>query len=143
MGRKGVSISDPVSDLFTRIRNGQMARRASIGLPYSRFALAILSVLVREGYLVGVRKVPPSSPRAPQFDTLQAFLKYDAAGTPAIKTIERVSVPSRRVASSVRRIPVRNGGLATLLLTTPKGVLTCAEARAKNVGGEILGMVCS
>lgn len=143
MGRKGVSVSDPVSDLFTRIRNGQMARRASIGLPYSRFALAILTVLVREGYMVGVRTVPPPSPRAPQFNTLQAFLKYDATGTPAIKTITRMSVPSRRVSSSVRKIPLINGGLATLLLTTPKGVLTCAEARSQNVGGEILGMVSS
>jgi small subunit ribosomal protein S8 len=143
MGRKGVSVSDPVSDLFTRIRNGQLARRASIGLPYSRFGLAILEVLVREGYLIGVRTVPPPSPRAPQYNTLQAFLKYDAAGQPAIKTIARTSTPSRRVSSAIQRLPLANGGLATWILTTPKGVLTCAQARAQNVGGEVLGMVSS
>jgi small subunit ribosomal protein S8 len=143
MGRKGVSISDPVSDLFARIRNGQLARRSSIGLPYSRFGLAILEVMVREGYILGVRTVPPPSPRAPQYNTLQAFLKYNAAGEPAIRTISRTSIPSRRVTSSVRKLPLVNGGLATLILTTPKGVLTCAEARAENVGGEIIGMVSS
>lgn len=141
MGRKGVSVSDPVSDLFTRIRNGQLAKRASIGLPYSRFALAILGVLVREGYLIGVRTVPPASPRAPQFNTLQAFLKYDSSGTPAIQSLTRTSTPSRRITSSVRRLPVHKGGLGTLLLTTPKGVITCREAREHNVGGEVLGSV--
>lgn len=141
MGRKGVSISDPVSDLFTRIRNGQMARRASIGLPYSKFAIAILGVLVREGYLIGARTVPPASPRAPQYNTLEAFLKYDAAGEPAIRSITRTSIPSRKITSSVRRLPVAKGGLGTLLLTTPKGVITCREAREFNVGGEILGEV--
>lgn len=141
MGRKGVSISDPVSDMFTRIRNGQMARRASIGVPFSRFRLAILALLVREGYLLGVRTVPPASPRDPQFNTLEVYLKYDSAGHPAIKSITRASTPSKPYFSSIRRLPLANDGLGTWILTTPKGVLTCAEARSQNVGGEVLGMV--
>lgn len=141
MGRKGVSISDPVSDLFTRLRNGQLAKRASVGLPYSKFGLAILAVLVREGYLIGARTIPPASPRAPQYNTVEAFLKYDASGEPAIRSISRVSIPSKTVFSSVRKLPASKGGLGTLLLTTPKGVITCREARELNVGGEVLGEV--
>lgn len=141
MGRKGVWILDPVSDLFTRIRNGQLARRASIGSQYSRFGLAILDLLVREGYIVGVRIVPPAGPRAPQYNTLEILLKYDSTGSPAIKSIQRVSLPSRRIYSPVQKLPTPKGGLATLILSTPKGVLTGIEARAHRVGGEILGVV--
>jgi small subunit ribosomal protein S8 len=140
MGRKGVSLADPLSDLFTRLRNGQLARRASVSLPYSRFGLSVLELLVREGYLIGVRTVPPLSPRAPQYNTVQAFLKYDSVGTPAIQSISRVSTPSRRVTTSISRLPAANGGLATWILTTPKGVLTCAQARAAGVGGEVIGV---
>lgn len=118
-----------------------MARKAAISVPFSRFRLAILGVLVREGYLLGVRTDPPASPRDPQFNSLQVFLKYDAAGIPAIKTIKRASTPSKPYFSSIGRLPPANGGLGTWILTTPKGVLTCAEARAHNVGGEVIGVV--
>jgi small subunit ribosomal protein S8 len=141
MGRKGVAVSDPLSDLFTRLRNGQRARLASVSLRYSRFAISILDLLVREGYLLGVRVIPPASPRAPQYNTLEAFLKYDPQGRPSIKSINRVSIPSRKVVTSIAKLPVPKGGLASWILTTPKGVMTCAQARANRVGGEIIGIV--
>jgi small subunit ribosomal protein S8 len=141
MGRKGVYVADPLSDLFTRLRNGQRARRASVSLRYSRFAISILDLLVREGYLLGVRVVTPVSPRAPQYNTLEAFLKYDSQGRPCIKSIDRVSTPSRRFTTPIGKLPVAKGGLASWILTTPKGVMTCAQARADRVGGEIIGIV--
>lgn len=141
MARRGVSLADPVSDLFTRIRNGQMARRVSISAPYFRFGMAIIELLARQGYVLGARIVPPASPRAPQFDTMEVFLKYDVAGSPAIKSIKRWSKPSRRFYTTVRNMPGRKSGLATVILTTPKGVLTCFEAKAQRVGGELLGIV--
>jgi small subunit ribosomal protein S8 len=134
-------VSDPLSDLFTRLRNGQRARRASVSLRYSNFAISILDLLVREGYLLGVRVVTPVSPRAPRYNTLEAFLKYDSRGQPCIKSIDRVSTPSQRFTTPIAKLPVAKGGLASWILTTPKGVMTCAQARADRVGGEIIGIV--
>lgn len=141
MGRKGVVLADPISDLFTRIRNGQMARRAAILHPYSRFAAAVVQVLVSQGYLSGMRVVPPASPRAPQYNKIEIALKYDSEGNGAIKRIRRVSKPSNRIYRSVHELPLASGGLGSWILSTPKGVIHCAEAREKTVGGEVLGEV--
>lgn len=139
MGRKGVVLADPISDLFTRIRNGQLARRASILHPYSRFSAAVVQVLVAQGYLSGMSVIPPASPRAPQYDKIQIDLKYDSHGNGAIKKIRRVSKPSRRIYRGFQELPLASGGLGSWILSTPEGVVHCAEAREKRVGGEILG----
>lgn len=139
MGRKGVSVSDPISDLFTRLRNGQMARRVTVRAPYSRFAIAVLDVLVSRGYLHNFRVVPPASPIAPQYNQLEIALKYSADGTGAIRMIRRVSKPSRRVYKSIHQLPKASAGLGEWILSTPAGVMHCAEAREKMLGGEVLG----
>ena len=141
MGRKGVCVSDPLSDMFTRIRNGQMARRLSIRSPYSRLALSVLDVLVRQGYLRGVQVLYPESPKAPQYNQLEIFLKYDSQGNGAIRSIKRVSKPSRRVYRAINDLPKASGGLGCFLLSTNQGIMHCAEARCRRVGGEVLGEV--
>lgn len=141
MRGKGVLLRDPVSDLFTRIRNGQNARRATILHPYSRFVSDIVDVLIKQGYVKSMRIIPPESPRAPQFNHLEISLRYDEHGEPAIKRLRRVSKPSRRVYRSIAQLPLASNGLGSWILTTPKGVIHCAEARKLNVGGEVLGEV--
>lgn len=141
MGKKGVCLADPLSDLFTRLRNGQNARRVSIRTPYSRLLLSVLTVLLERGYLRGVRVIPPESPKAPQYNTMEVFLKYDPLGKGAIKSIARVSKPSRRVYTPIDKLPRASSGLGCFILSTPKGVLHCAEARRLRVGGELLGEV--
>lgn len=141
MRGKGVLLRDPISDLFTRIRNGQAAKKATILHPYSRFASDIIKVFVRQGYLQSMKIVPPDGPRAPQFNHIEITLKYDVDGQPAIQRLRRVSKPSRKVFRSISKLPVASNGLGSWILTTPMGVLHCAEAREKNVGGEILGEI--
>lgn len=141
MGRKGVLLCDPISDLFTRLRNGQAARRATILHPYSRFTAAVLASLHRHGYIAAFEVIPPASPRAPQYSTLQISLKYNLHGLPAIRRIRRVSKPSRRVYRGIHELPLASGGLGSWILSTPAGVLHCAEAREKRVGGEVLGEI--
>lgn len=141
MGRKGVLLADPVSDLFTRIRNGQAAKRMSIRHPYSRFALSIVDALVRHSYVESVKIIPPASPKAPQFDHLEISLKYDNTGNGVIRKIKRISKPSRRIYRAIDELPLASGGLGAWILSTPKGVLHCAEARERRVGGEVLGEV--
>lgn len=118
-----------------------MARRASIRAPYSRLALSVLSVLVERGYVRGVRVVGPESVRAPQYDMLEIFLKYNAQGRGAISSIKRVSLPSRRVYKSIAELPLPAAGLGCFILSTHKGVIHCADARRLRVGGEVLGEI--
>ena len=134
-------LRDPVSDLFTRIRNGQRAKLARIRHPYSRFTAAIIDAMIRQGYILGKRIIPPESPRHAQFDHIEIDLKYDSEGNGAIRKIRRVSKPSRRIHRSIEELPLASAGLGTWILTTPKGVLHCAEAREFNVGGEVLGEI--
>ncbi len=141
MGKKGVLVRDGLSDLFTRLRNGQMARRASIRAPYSRLSLSVLSVMTERGYLRGVRVVGPECVRAAQHDQLEIFLKYDPHGKGAINEIRRVSKPSRRIYKRIEKLPVSNAGLGTYLLSTSRGVMHCADARRYRVGGEVLGEI--
>jgi len=128
-----MAMSDPLGDLLTRIRNGQQANKKSIQAPSSRLHRNVLAVLEREGYIrgytdrelrKGVREV-------------EIELKY-ADGTPVIQEIARVSTPGRRVYSKIRELPRVYNGLGITILSTPQGVLSDAEARAANVGGEVL-----
>lgn len=141
MGKKGVCIRDGLSDLFTRLRNGQMAKRACIKAPYSRLALGVLSVLVERGYIRGVKKIEPESVKAPQYDMLEIYLKYDPYGIGAINSIKRISKPSRRIYMRIDQLPNSKAGLGTFLLSTSKGVVHCTDARRMRVGGEVLGEI--
>ena len=128
-----MSMTDPVGDLLTRIRNGQSARLDSVTVPASRLRSNVLDVLQREGYIRGWFE----EELRPGVKELRVELKYDN-GRPVIKEIKRVSTPGRRVYSKIRELPRQFNGLGISILSTPRGIMSDAEARAANVGGEVL-----
>ncbi len=128
-----MTMTDPIGDMLTRIRNGQRARKGAISSPASKFRERVLDVLEREGYIRGYQRQEQDKGKA----ELQIELKY-YEGEPVIQTIQRVSKPGRRVYSSIRELSPFSNGLGIQILSTPKGVLSDSEARQQNVGGEIL-----
>ncbi|NIZ03172.1 30S ribosomal protein S8 [Thalassospira lucentensis] len=128
-----MSMTDPVSDMLTRIRNGQRVGKSSVVSPASKLRTSVLDVLQREGYIRGysvseVRK---------GISEISIELKY-FEGEGVIKQIDRVSTPGRRVYSKIKDLPKVYNGLGIAVLSTPRGVLSDQEAREQNVGGEIL-----
>ena len=130
-----MALTDPLGDLLTRIRNGQRAKKDSVLTPASKLRARVLEVLLREGYIRGFAE--DATGAHPQ---LRIELKY-FEGEPAIKHVARVSKPGRRVYSGSKELPVIRNGLGITIVSTPKGVLSDAEARAQNVGGEVLAEV--
>ncbi len=128
-----MSMSDPIADMLTRIRNAQLRRRPKVVTPASNMRARVLDVLVEEGYIRGYTRVEQKG-NQPVFEI---ELKY-FNGQPAIKEISRVSTPGRRVYSPVRDLKSGANGLGVSILSTPKGVMSDAKARAANVGGEVL-----
>lgn len=127
------NVTDPIADLLTRIRNGQLARHAQVVLPGSKMKLAIARILSELGYVGEVRWVE----EGPQ-GRIEIGLKYDREDAPMIRNLKRVSKPSRRVYVGAQEIePVLNG-LGVAILSTSKGVISDRDARAANVGGEVL-----
>ncbi len=126
-------MTDPLGDLLTRIRNAQGSRHASCVSPASKLRANVLEVLKREGYIRGFS----AEELRPGVAQLRIELKY-AEGEPVIKEIHRVSKPGRRVYSKIQELPRVYAGLGVSILSTPRGVLSDAEARAANVGGEVL-----
>ena len=127
-----MSMSDPIADLLTRIRNAQMVAKPSVLLPSSKIKIAILKVLQDEGYINGFR-VHEDNGRF----VLEISLKYHA-GRPVIERIERVSRPGLRVYRGSQAIAQVQNGLGVAIVTTPRGVMTDRKARATGVGGEVL-----
>ncbi|KKW67702.1 30S ribosomal protein S8 [Lampropedia cohaerens] len=130
-----MSMSDPIADLLTRIRNAQMVNKTSVSVPSSKLKLAILQVLKDEGYIEGF-EVQRDGNKA----DIRVDLKY-YAGRPVIERIERVSKPGLRVYKPSKAIPQVMNGLGVAIVTTPKGVMTDRKARAAGVGGEVLCFV--
>ena len=128
-----MSMSDPLGDMLTRIRNAQRSRHSTCVAPASKLRANVLEALKREGYIRGYA----AEELRPGVAQLRIELKY-AEGQPVIKEITRVSKPGRRVYSGIRELPRVYAGLGTSILSTPRGVLSDAEARAANVGGEVL-----
>lgn len=128
-----MSMTDPLGDLLTRIRNGQQARKSSVVAPASKLRANLLEVLVREGYIRGWERY---NLRA-GVDEIRVDLKY-LDGQPVIKEIARVSKPGRRVYSKIKDLPKVYNGLGISILSTPRGVMSDHEARQANVGGEVL-----
>lgn len=126
-------VSDTLGDMLTRIRNGQMAHMAVVSCPSSKHRKAVLDTLTREGYIRGYSETQQGTAQA----NLEIELKYHE-GTPAIKKIDRVSKPGRRVYSGIADLGRVFNGLGISILSTPRGVLSDNEARAQNVGGEVL-----
>lgn len=128
-----MTMSDPIGDLLTRIRNGQRARFSKVRAPASKLRSNVLDVLKREGYIRDFR----SFEIRPGLNEIEIELKY-ADGEPVIREISRVSKPGRRVYSKIKELPRYYNGLGITILSTPRGVMSDNEARAANVGGEVL-----
>jgi len=128
-----MSLTDPLGDLLTRIRNGQAASKQSIKSPASKLRANVLEVLKREGYIRGFTQAEVR----PGISEITVELKY-YEGRPVISEISRVSKPGRRVYSGITELPRVANGLGISILSTPRGVMSDAEARAQHVGGEVL-----
>ena len=128
-----MTMSDPLADMLTRIRNGQSARLDSVTMPASRLRANVLDVLQREGYIRGFTHEQVR----PGIAELKIELKY-VDGEPVIREISRVSKPGRRIYSSLSDLPRVYNGLGISILSTPRGVMSDNEARAAKVGGEVL-----
>ena len=131
-----MSMSDPLGDMLTRIRNGQSAGKSVVSSPASRLRANVLEVLKREGYIRDYSSVEVRT----GISELKIELKYHE-GTPVISQIQRVSTPGRRVYSGIKDLKRVYNGLGISILSTPRGVLSDNEARDANVGGEVLCQV--
>ena len=130
-----MALTDPLGDMLTRIRNGLQAKKDSVLTPSSKLRVRVLDVLQREGYIRGY-----SNEEVGGHAGLRIELKY-FEGQPAIRHVARVSKPGRRVYSGSKELPRVRNGLGITIVSTPRGVLSDAEAREHNVGGEVLAEV--
>lgn len=128
-----MSMTDPLGDMLTRIRNGQRAHKNTVIAPASKLRSNVLEVLKREGFIRGYSQ----NELRPGINELTIELKYHE-GDPVIKEIDRISTPGRRVYSKIKDLSRVYNGLGISILSTPRGVMSDAEARDANVGGEVL-----
>ncbi|MBC7165123.1 MAG: 30S ribosomal protein S8 [Roseovarius sp.] len=126
-------MNDPIGDMLTRIRNAQMRGKSTVMTPGSKMRERVLEVLAAEGYIRGYEKTTDDNGHS----AIEISLKY-FEGTPVIREMKRVSKPGRRVYLGVKDIPSVRQGLGVSIVSTPKGVMSDAAARAANVGGEVL-----
>lgn len=131
-----MNLTDPLGDMLTRIRNAQLRGKTRVVTPVSKLRRRVLDVLQAEGFIRGYAEVTPEG----GFTRFEIELKY-FEGVPVISEIKRVSKPGRRVYSKVNELPSVRNGLGISILSTPQGVMSDAEARQRNVGGEILCQV--
>lgn len=131
-----MSMSDPLGDMLTRIRNGQRAGKAVIHVPASKHKGAVLEVMQREGFIRGFKPVDLGNNKK----NFEVELKYDQ-GEPVIKKMRRVSRPGRRVYFGANDLPRFYNGLGITVVSTPRGVMADYEARSNKVGGEVLCQV--
>ncbi|MCQ9205797.1 MAG: 30S ribosomal protein S8 [Omnitrophica bacterium] len=130
-----MSRTDLVSDVFTIIRNAARARKEDTYIPHSKFVLKICDIFKKEGYLENFKEVDLEN-----FKKIKVYLKYDGKKS-AIRQIKRVSSPGRRVYAKNKDIPSVLGGYGFAIISTSQGIFTDKEARAKGLGGEVIGMV--
>ena len=126
-----MSLSDPIGDMLTRIKNSLMRNHSKVKLPSSKFKIKLAEVLKSEGYIIDYKATDEKK------SILEINLKYNS-GNPVISSIERVSKPGRRVFSSAESLPKINNGLGIAIVSTPRGVMTDIDARKQNIGGEII-----
>ena len=128
-----MSMTDPIADMLTRIRNAQMRGKSKVATPASRIRGSVLDVLESEGFIRGYAAVEHGSGKS----EFEIELKY-FEGEPVTREISRVSKPGRRVYAGVKNLPTVYNGLGISILSTPKGMMSDGEARTQNVGGEVL-----
>ncbi len=130
-----MSMTDPISDMLTRIRNGQKARKVSVSMPASNAKIAVASVLKDEGYITDFETSGEGAARA-----LSVELKY-YEGTPVIEKVERVSKPGLRIYRGKNALPKVLGGLGIAIVSTSAGVMSDRQAREQGIGGEVICVV--
>jgi len=128
-----MSVSDPIADMLTKIRNAGMAKHEKVDIPTSKLKLEIVKILKTEGYIKNFKKVNQDGA-----NTIRVFLKYDDAAIPVIHGIDKVSKPGRRVYTGYKNMPRVYNGYGTLIVSTSIGVTTGRKAVEKKVGGEII-----
>jgi len=128
-----MTMTDPLGDMLTRIRNAQMRNKSKVATPASKLRAHVLDVLQKEGFIRGYAQIDYGNGKS----EIEIELKYHN-GDPVIRSISRVSTPGRRVYSAVKNVPMVANGLGVAILSTPKGVMSDTDAREANVGGEIL-----
>jgi small subunit ribosomal protein S8 len=131
-----MSVTDPIADMLTCIRNAAQAKHKRLDVPASGVKGQILQVLLREKYIENFRRIEDGKQ-----GILRIYLRYDEGAAPVIRELRRVSRPGRRVYLPKDRIPSIRSGLGTAIISTPKGVLTDREARREGIGGEYLAEV--
>lgn len=132
-----MTTNDPIADMLTRIRNANTAKHDTVDVPASKMKLAIADILVKEGYVKSYELIEDGS-----FKTIRIALKYGAdKNQKIISGIKRISKPGLRVYASAEEMPKVLGGLGVAIVSTNKGVITDKEARALNIGGEVLAFV--
>lgn len=128
-----MSVSDPVADMLTKVRNAVMARHEKVDIPASKLKLEIVKILKTEGYIKNFKKVNQDGANC-----IRVFLKYDDKNTPVIHGIEKVSTPGRRVYAGYKDLPRVFNGYGTVIVSTSLGVTTGKKAQEKQVGGELI-----
>jgi small subunit ribosomal protein S8 len=128
-----MSVSDPVADMLTKLRNAGMAKHEKVEVPPSKLKLEIVKILKTEGYIKNFKKRNEDGE-----DMLSVFLKYDDEGSPVIHGLEKVSKPGRRVYTGYKKMPRVYNGYGTLIVSTSIGVTTGKKAAEKQIGGEII-----
>lgn len=128
-----MSVSDPIADMLTKVRNAAMARHEKVDVPTSKLKLEIVKILKTEGYIKNFKKVNQDN-----FTVIRIFLKYDELNTPVIHGLKKVSTPGRRVYSGYKDLPRVYNGYGTVIVSTSTGVTTGKKAAEKMVGGELI-----
>ena len=126
-------VTDPISDLLTRIRNASMVSKPSVSIPHSNFKFDLAKLLKNEGYVSDVKISGDGAQKSIDID-----MKYSEEGTSVISGMKRLSKPGQRVYSSFDKLPRNNGGLGTVVVSTSRGLLSDSEARKRKLGGELI-----
>jgi small subunit ribosomal protein S8 len=126
-------VTDPISDMLTRIRNGLIVRKAFVLVPSSKMKVSIAQILLEEGFIQGY-EITSEQPQP----NIRLWLKYDERRKPVVTGLERVSKPGRRVYKGKQELPWVLSGLGIAIVSTPRGVMTDRQARRQGVGGEVL-----
>ena len=128
-----MSVSDPIADMLTKVRNAVQARHEKVEVPTSKLKLEIVKILKTEGYIKNFKKISQDGK-----NVIRIFLKYDEANTPVIHGLKKISTPGRRVYSGYRELPRVFNGYGTVIVSTSQGVTTGKKAAEKMVGGELI-----
>ncbi|MBR5944278.1 MAG: 30S ribosomal protein S8 [Lachnospiraceae bacterium] len=128
-----MSVSDPIADMLTKVRNAAMSRHEKVDVPTSKMKLEIVKILKTEGYIKNFKKVNQDG-----MNVIRIFLKYDEQNAPVIHGIQKISTPGRRVYSGYKDLPRKYNGYGTVIVSTSSGITTGKKASEKMVGGELI-----